>query len=115
LLAGPWFAGFARRAASAIHYTRLVMSKRVQFFLIGLVCFLIGLLLAPHLPFAQAQESKVKPPIWLHGLEVKSRKAGEQDFTKDTKKYGIEVFKDDNNGNLIYVSETGSIAVVPGK
>ena len=91
------------------------MSKRVVFPLLGLVCFLLGLLLAPHLPFGYAQENKVKAPVWLHGMNVKARKADENDFNKDTKKYGIEVYKDENNGNLIYISETGSIAVVPGR
>jgi len=51
----------------------------------------------------------------MHGLEFRVRKAGEPDFTKDTKKYGVEVFKDENTGYLVYVSETGSISVVPGK
>ena len=92
------------------------MSKRVQIPLIALVCFLLGLLLAPHLPFVRAaDENKVKAPTWLYGLNLKSRKASEFDFNKDTKKYGIEVYKDEENGNLIYVSETGSIAVIPGK
>jgi hypothetical protein len=91
------------------------MSKRVQITLIALVCFLLGLLLAPHLPFVRAADNKVKAPTWLHGFNVKSRKSSEYDFNKDTKKYGIEVYKDEENGNLVYVSETGSIAVVPGK
>jgi hypothetical protein len=91
------------------------MSKRVTVLLIGLVCFLIGALVSPHLPFVHAQESKVKAPVWLHGMNLKSRTSKEDDFNKDTKKYGIEVFRDENNGNLIYISETGSIAVVPGK
>jgi hypothetical protein len=55
-----------------------------------------------------------KAPDWKHGMEVSVRKAGEKDFNKDTKKYGIEVFLDTNNGNLVYISETGSIAVVSG-
>jgi hypothetical protein len=54
----------------------------------------------------------VKAPIFMHGMEVRSRKAGEPDFNDKTKKWGIEVYKDENNGNTIYVSETGSIAVV---
>jgi hypothetical protein len=91
------------------------MSKRVLIPFIGLVCFVMGLLVAPHLPFSRAQESKVKAPLWLHGMNVKSRTSKEDDFNKDTKKYGIEVYRDENNGNLIYISETGSIAVVPGK
>lgn len=91
------------------------MSKRVQILVLALVCFLFGLLLAQHLPFVRADDNKVKAPTWLHGFNVKSRKATEYDFNKDTKKYGIEVYKDEENGNLIYVSETGSIAVMPGK
>lgn len=94
------------------------MSKRVQITFLALVCFLGGLLLAPHLPFLRAADpdpSKVKAPTWLHGFNVKSRKSSEYDFNKDTKKYGIEVYKDEENGNLVYISETGSIAVVPSK
>ena len=91
------------------------MSKRVLVPFIAVVCFLLGLLLAPRLPFGLAQENKVKAPTWLHGMNVRSRKASELDFNKDTKKFGIEVFKDEENGNLIYVSETGSIAALPSK
>jgi len=83
--------------------------------LVGFVCFLVGALAAPHLPFVRAQDAKVKAPEWRHGMELRVRKAGEADFNKDTKKYGIEVFRDENTGNLVYISETGSIAVVPGK
>src|SRR5262245_6472126 len=64
---------------------------------------------------------KPKSPLWLHGLGLKARKAGEVDFGKDTKKYGMEVFKDENTGALIYIAETGAIhalttaaAVQPG-
>jgi hypothetical protein len=91
------------------------MSKRVLVPLIGLVCFLAGALVTPNLPFVHAQENKVKAPLWLHGMNVKARTSKEDDFNKDTRKFGIEVYRDENNGNLIYVSETGSIAVVPGK
>jgi len=58
-------------------------------------------------------ESKDKAPTWVHAMELQARKAGEADFTKDTAKYGVEVFKDENNGNLIYLCDTGSLAVVP--
>jgi hypothetical protein len=50
----------------------------------------------------------------MHGLDLKCRKAGEKEFTNDTKVWGVEVFRDENNGNLIYISETGNITVVPG-
>jgi hypothetical protein len=65
-------------------------------------------------PGAGAPAAPVKGPKWLHGLELRCRKGGEADFTKDTKKFGVEAFKDENNGNLVYVSEAGSIAVLPG-
>ena len=38
-------------------------------------------------------------------------KAGEKEFDK-AKKYGIEVFEDNRTGNLIFISETGSVAVL---
>jgi hypothetical protein len=91
------------------------MSKRLQIGLLSLACFLLGCLVANQMPFAQAQEKEVKTPKWLHGLSVKVRAAAEADFGPQTKKIGIEVFRDDNNGNLIYITETGSIAVVAGK
>jgi hypothetical protein len=65
---------------------------------------------------AEAAESKdkEKAPSWLHGLDLAVRKADEPAFTKDTKKYGVEVFRDEANGNLVFVCETGSLAVAPG-
>jgi hypothetical protein len=63
---------------------------------------------------APAPGDKPKEPAWTHGMELWVRKAGERDFNQDTKKYGVEVFRDENNGNLVYISETGSIAVVTG-
>jgi hypothetical protein len=81
---------------------------------VGLVCLLAGALVSPHLPLARAQD-KSKNPVWLHGMNLKARNSKEDDFGKDTRKYGIEVYRDENNGNLVYISETGSIAVVPAK
>jgi hypothetical protein len=90
------------------------MSKRVSLLLVGMLCFLLGAAVM-HLPFVRAQDAKAKAPEWKHGMELRVRKAGEPDFNAKTQKFGIEVFRDENNGNLIYVSETGSIAVAPGK
>jgi hypothetical protein len=90
------------------------MSKRIQFTIVGLVCFLLGAAFA--FPVVRAQGDKgAQAPEWKHGMELRVRKAGEADFNKDTQKFGIEVFQDKNNGNLIYISQTGSIAVVPAK
>ena len=49
---------------------------------------------------------------WQSAIALKARKGGDKTF--DTaKKYGIEVFHDNRTGNLIFISETGSIAVLP--
>jgi hypothetical protein len=90
------------------------MSQRTKVLWVGVVMFLLGCLVAPQLPFARAQD-KPKGPKFLHGLTLSCRKSTEEDFTKETQKFGIEVFRDENNGNLVYVSQTGSIAVVAGK
>jgi hypothetical protein len=91
------------------------MSHRKQVFFVGVIFFLLGCLVAPQLPFAHAQDKGVKGPKWTHALKLKARKSTEEDFTKDTKEVGIEVFRDENNNNLIYITQDGYISVVPGK
>jgi len=71
-------------------------------------------------PAAYAQDTvlekgRPKKPTFLHGHDIACRKAGEDKFDKETKKYGVEVYRDENNGNLLYLTERGTIAVVPGK
>jgi hypothetical protein len=51
---------------------------------------------------------------WMHAMSLKARPGGEQDFAK-ARKYGVEVFKDNHTGYLVYVCETGAIAVLPRK
>jgi hypothetical protein len=53
---------------------------------------------------------------WLTGLDLSVRKAGEVEFTQKTKKFGIELFRDLGTNQLLYVCESGSIALaaVPG-
>ena len=60
--------------------------------------------------YVYAQEAK--GPKWSHGLMLRVRKADQPDFDKNTPKIGVEVFVDENNGNLLYITETGSISVV---
>jgi hypothetical protein len=64
--------------------------------------------------YGQQAPGEPKEPKWLHGMNLKARNSTQTEF-KDARKFGLEVFRDENNGNLIYISETGSIAVVPGK
>ncbi len=54
-----------------------------------------------------------KKPKSLHGLTFKSRKSDEGDFTDKTRTFAVEVFEDTSSGNLVYICETGSIAVAP--
>lgn len=61
-----------------------------------------------------AKAAKPKEPTWLGDLDLKVRPFGIDDWDK-ARKFGDEIFKDDNNGNLVFICETGSIAVVPGK
>jgi hypothetical protein len=61
-----------------------------------------------------APVEKPKKPKWSHALELKARKAGQEDFDK-AEVFGVEIFKDENSGNLIYISHEGSIAVIPAK
>jgi hypothetical protein len=57
---------------------------------------------------------EVKGPKWQSGMNLSVRKAGEKDFNDMTKKYGVELFQDENTGGRIYISETGSVAAVRG-
>jgi hypothetical protein len=50
-----------------------------------------------------------KGPKWHHAMEPKVRAIGEKDFDK-AKRFGLEVFKDENTGGLIYITEVGAIA-----
>lgn len=63
---------------------------------------------------AKVPEAKdVKRPKPLYGLETRVRKFDEVDFSDKTQKFTIEVFKDENTGTLLYISDAGSIAAVP--
>jgi hypothetical protein len=57
-------------------------------------------------------EGKGKAPEWLHGLDLSCRKFDEKSFN-NARKFGVEVYHDVTTGNLVFISETGSIAVAP--
>lgn len=69
-----------------------------------------GQLAAATAPGTAPDPSAPKRPTPVYGLEPQVRKADEKDFTKATKVFSIEVFKDPNSGGLIYLSEQGFIA-----
>src|SRR5262249_38536793 len=58
---------------------------------------------------------KVKDPEWSHGLEVRVRKAGEKEFSDKTLNVSLEVHRDENTKQLIYITDNGSIAVVDAR
>ncbi|HEV3384033.1 MAG TPA: hypothetical protein VG097_04420 [Gemmata sp.] len=53
-----------------------------------------------------------KGMTWKPSMTLKVRKSGEKEF-KDAKKFGIEVFVDNRTGNLVFINDLGSIAVLP--
>ena len=53
-----------------------------------------------------------KGVTWKSAMALRARQGGQTDFDK-AKKFGIEVFQDNRTENLIFISETGSIAVLP--
>lgn len=63
-------------------------------------------------PFVGKYAPDAKGVTWRGALALRARKGGEKEFEK-AKKYGIEVFEDNRTGNLLFVSETGSVAVLP--
>jgi len=66
--------------------------------------------------FATTTKGKPKGYTRLHGMDLRVRKAGDKDWDKaTTKTYGIDVFEDYNNSCYIYLSETGSMGVVPSQ
>jgi hypothetical protein len=91
------------------------MKKQAGLVAVAIAAFVGGAATVGLMPRVYAQETDVKKPKWQYGLSLMVRTADEKNFGKDTQKYGIEVFKDENNGNIIYVSEAGSIAVLPAK
>ncbi len=61
---------------------------------------------------ALKEPAKVQNPEWFHGMELKVRKAGEKEFTDKTAKISLEVYKDPNSNQLIYITDKGAIAIV---
>jgi hypothetical protein len=53
-----------------------------------------------------------KGPKWHHSFEPRLRGPDQPDF-EHAKKIVVEVFKDENTGGLIYITDTGSIATGP--
>lgn len=48
-----------------------------------------------------------------HAMTLPVRSAKEADFTPETKRWGIEVYRDPHTGQLIYITERGQIQTIP--
>ena len=59
---------------------------------------------------AQAQ-GQPKDLQWTHAFDLACRKLGEDKFTKDTQKFGVEAFRDKNN--VVRVAVAGGATATP--
>src|SRR4051812_38886832 len=64
---------------------------------------------------SRAQDGKPKDPISQYAMDLRCRKSTEEDFGKDTRKYGVEIYADGNTSDGIYVTETGAVGVIGSK
>jgi hypothetical protein len=91
------------------------MSKRIPILITAVTFVTVGLIATRH-GFSQTNiKSAVSAPVNVAAYAIAVRTATEVTVTPSTRKIGLEVYRDATNGNLIYITETGSIAVVPGK
>src|SRR5436190_4303320 len=87
------------------------MSNRTLWRLPALVPFALALLAGA----TALGQQKVKDLEWSHAFDLAVRKPGENDFSDKTQKFGVEVFRDDNNGLGVYVGEKGGLALTTGE
>lgn len=84
---------------------------------LGAVCFAGGYLVAQISPSPlRAQEPQPagsRSFTNLLGNVLAVRGLGETEFTEKTKRFGIEVYRDERHGTLLYITETGDITAVP--
>jgi hypothetical protein len=93
------------------------MNRYLRVGFIGAICFAGGWITGQFGTWrahAQVGRAKDVPPFTnLLGYELTVRQPGEKDFTKDSTIVELEVYKDNVNGNLVYVTGAGAISVVP--
>lgn len=119
--APEWFAGLDLKARQAgeQEFTKDTKTYSLEVFLDVNTGHFVYMTEAGKLAIAPGKKdfkapSSLKAPQWLHSMDLRCRKAGVKEWTKETPAYGIEVYRDGNTGNLIYITDTGSLAVVPG-
>ena len=101
-----------RRKADEVDFTKTTKSYGIEVFQDPNSGATLYLCETGSIAAANVAEAKTGQGVkWSHSFALKARKGGQKDFDKASK-YGIEVFEDKNTGTMIYISETGSIAVV---
>jgi hypothetical protein len=95
------------------------MRTHIGIVAVAVICFGAGFgaawLTVASEPAYALQDAAAKGAKVVHGLDLPVRKVGQKEFGKDDKRFAVEVYRDENNGNLIYITDTGAISVVPGK
>ena len=71
--------------------------------------------LAPNFANVQVPIKPSMGPKWLTGLDLPARKAGVVKWDKNTGVHSMEVFRDPNVDNWLYITEVGNIAACNGK
>ncbi len=61
---------------------------------------------------APLEQAVDKPPKWSHRLRLPVRTLADRNFTDKTPKVSVDIYRDENSGNFVYVSHTGYVAVV---
>lgn len=88
------------------------MTRHVQMLLVAVAAFLLGWVTSQQVPALHAQQTNLVTKN-LVGQDVQVRPVGVNEWAK-AKKFGVEVVQD-RFGNLLYITETGAIAVTPAK
>jgi hypothetical protein len=73
---------------------------------------LLSLTLLASVGFAQTPPPPTKPKH-LHGHDLKVRAVGEDNFSPNTPKVGVEFFHDTIANSLVAISDSGQLAVIP--
>src|SRR5206468_1729430 len=65
------------------------------------------------LPQGAAWPQRPKEIAWTHAFDLAARRFGEKEFSKDTQVNALEIFKDVNTDNWVFITEKGLVAAAP--
>ncbi len=84
--------------------------RRVVRWILGGSASLFGLLVLALMINPRVPRRPIAPKVergevqFLHGMEVTARRADEPRVTDNTRRVSIEVYRDDQTGNVVYIS-----------